>query len=153
MNLQEDPNGPTAYVTKDEAGRVILVDPHAEAAELAICKHNCQRMLDANADRIEHFKRRIVESGHSPKDVVIVLLNVDDSHGAILADLLMPGQDWQAYRDRGETPVARGLAGRIGILASLEIFDTAAATKLRNAPDALGVVVVDCGVAEVYFEE
>src|SRR6185436_4774477 len=46
---------------------------------------------------------------------VVVLLNVDDVHGGPIADMLMPGHNWQEIRDRGEVPFARGLAMRSGI--------------------------------------
>ena len=104
---------------------------------------------DANRDRVAWFRRRALERGLAPCEVVIVLLAVDDHNGAALADVLMPGHDWQAYRDRGEAPVARGLAGRDGIQQALELIDGEAAEKLRTATK-LAVVVVDRGVAEVF---
>ena len=61
----------------------------------------------------------------------------------------MPGHDWQSYRDRGETPFARGLAGREGVRSFLEMIDREAMEKLRSF-DGLAVVVVDHGVAEVF---
>ena len=110
----------------------------------------CVNLLAANSERVEHFARRIVERGDDASEVVIAVLNVNDPHGAEIADMLMPGHDWQSIRDRGETPVARGLA-------SVALVDLAEAiTKgSRAAFDAIdhtthaAVVVVDCGVAVV----
>lgn len=130
-------------------GQIVLDDPDAVAMIRAVAKHNCRNTFDMNADRVTHFVRRIAERQLSPADVVIVLLNVDDRNGALIANGLMPVHDWQAYRDRGEIPFARGLAGRDGIQGVLELFDAEAAAKLRDAA-GIAVVVVDHGVAEVF---
>lgn len=139
---------PRATVRRN-GDQIVLDDPNGLAALRAVEKHNCRETLDANADRVAHFKQRAAELGHSANSVVIVLLNVDDHHGGEIADLLMPDHDWQQYRDRGEVPFARGLAGRIGIQETLEMFDKEAAEKLA-AMQTLAVVVVDRGVAEVF---
>ena len=132
-------------------GQLVLEDPVAHAVVRAVEKHNCRILLEAHGERVEYFKRRVVALGRSPEDTVIVLVQVDDVYGGPLAEALMPGHDWQAFRDRGEVPMARGLAGRKGIQAALERFDREAATKLRDM-ETLGVavVVVAHGVAEVF---
>lgn len=133
-------------------GQPVLDDPVAEAVmgvadeyNRSVAKTWCAETLRLNADRVAHFKGRAGDR----RDVVIVLLCVNDAYGAVLADALMPGHDWQADRDRGETPFARGLAGLDGIVRALEVYDREAADKLR-ALGGLGVVVVNFGVAEVY---
>ncbi len=131
------------------AGRLVLDDPAALAVARAVGKHNCENTLRLNADRVAHFMRRISEKGLSPADVVIVVLNVDDAHGGPLAEALMPGQDWQPYRDRGEVPFARGLAGREGIESAISFFDEEAARALHGMV-GVAVVVVDHGVAAIY---
>lgn len=131
-------------------GQLVLDDPDALAMIRAVEKHNLRGTLEMNADRVAHFKRRVAELGRLPTEVVIVVLAVDDKFGGALAKILMPGHDWQAYRDRGEVPFARGLAGREGIEEALDTFDKEAAAKLRETRD-LAVVVVDRGVAEVFL--
>ncbi len=138
----------TAQV-REVDGQLVMVDPVGAAVARAVMKHNCGSTLAANAARVAHFKHRVRELGRSAAEVVIVLINVDDGHGSVLADAIMPGHDWQQYRDRGEVPFARGLAMRDGVQKFLELIDTDAADKLR-AMDGLAVVVVDYGVAEVY---
>lgn len=130
-------------------GQLVLDDPAAAGMFQAVAKHNCQSTLNLNAERVEHFKRRLAERGMTADQAVIVLLNVDDVHGGPLADVLMPGADWQQYRDRGEVPFARGLAGREGIQEALDAFDKDASTRLKGMSD-VAVVVVDHGVAEVF---
>ncbi len=136
-------------LTEWEHGRIVLDDPLAAAVVRAVEKHYCRMLYNANRDRVAYFRRRALERGLAPSEVVIVLLAVDDHNGAALADVLMPGHDWQAFRDLGKAPVARGLAGREGIQQALEMFDGEAAEKLR-ATNRLAVVVVDRGVAEVF---
>lgn len=132
-------------------GQLVLDDPDALAVARAVAKHNCRATLEEQRERVEHFVRRVAALGRTPAEVVITLVNVDDPHGRPLAELLMPGNEaaWQAFRDAGQVPFARGLATREGIQSFLDIVDEDAADKLR-ALDGLAVVVVDCGVAEVF---
>lgn len=141
-------NRPRAVVRKID-GQIVLDDPDALAMVRAIEKCNLKTVLDANAARIAHFKHRAEVLGRTPNDTVIVVLAVDDKNGGAIADRLMPGHNWQEYRDRGQIPFARGLAGREGIESVLNIIDKEAAAKLRTMKD-LAVVVVDRGVAEVF---
>ncbi len=136
-------------IVREVEGQLVLDDPDALAMIRAVNKINCKTMFELNADRVDHFVKRMKDGGHSPSRVVIVLINVDDVHGGPIAEALMPGHDWQEYRDRGELPVARGLAGREGIEAVLADFDKEAADKLRNMK-GVSVVVVDYGVAEIF---
>ena len=139
---------PRAVVRKINR-KLALDDPDAVAVIRTVGKHNCRGTFELNADRVEHFKRRLAERRLTASNVVIVIVNVDDVHGGQLADALMPGANWQEIRDRGEVPFARGLADRKGIQESLNIFDQEAAVKLRDM-NGVAVVVVDHGVAEVF---
>lgn len=145
----KDPNEAPSAVVREIGGQLVLDDPVAVAMINAVEKHNCCNTLELNIDRVEHFKQRLTERGMTPDQAVIVILNVDDVHGGPIAEMLMPGHNWQEIRDRGEVPFARGLAMRNGIQGALEIFDQDAATKLQNMND-VAVVVVDHGVAEVF---
>ena len=136
-------------VVREVEGELVLDDPDALVMIRAVGKYNCRGTLEMNADRVAHFKGRLAELGLSPRDAVITVINVDDPHGAVLAEALMPGHDWQAYRDRGETPFARGLSSTEGVQGFLDAMDEDAATKLREMTD-LSVVVVDHGVAEIF---
>lgn len=145
-----DPEPTGAAIVREVGGRLVLQDPIAVAMIGAVGKRNCQHTLDLNADRVVHFKQWLSDRGLTAADTVIVLLNVDDPNGAVLADLLMPGHNWQEIRDRGEVPFARGLAMRPGIEEALAVFDKEAAEKLR-AMTEIAVVVVDHQVAEVFI--
>ncbi len=147
-NGVEDPTA-TGAVVREVDDQLVLDDPEAVAVISAVSKHNCKNTLEINADRITHFKKRLAERGMTADQAVIVLLNVDDVHGGPLADILMPGHNWQEIRDRGEVPFARGLAMRNGIQEALGSFDKDAAEKLTNMTE-VAVVVVDHGVAEVF---
>ena len=137
-------------VVREVDGQLVLDDPDARAIIGAVAKHNCKNTLEINADRVAHFKQRLAERGMTAKQAVIVLLNVDDVHGGPLADVLMPGYNWQEIRDNGEVPFARGLAMRDGIQKALGTFDKDAAKKLKGMAVDVAVVVVDNGVAEVF---
>ena len=146
---EEKDNEPRAFVTEID-GKMVLVDPDAVAVGRTIAKYNCRNTLESQADHVIRFKQRVAKLGRTASNTVITLVNVDDIHGRRLANALMPGTNWQEIRDRGETPLARGLAGREGIQGYLETFDQEAAAKLRDMTDIIAVVVVDNGVAEVF---
>lgn len=136
-------------VVREVNGQLVLDDPDARAVIAGIGKAQCKDTFDLNKDRVEHFKQRFVERGFTADSVVIAILNVDDPNGELIADILMPGTDWQAIRDQGMTPFARGLAARKFIQEALELFDALAAEKLK-AVHSLAVVVVDHNVAEIF---
>lgn len=136
-------------VVREINGQLVLDDPDALGMIQAVGKHNCRFTLEANAERVQHFKRRVQELGRTAADTVIVLLNVDDRWGGELAEVLMPNTDWQAIRNRGEVPFARGLATREGIQEALELFDNDAADELRVMTE-IAVVVVDHSVAKTF---
>jgi len=130
---------------------LVLIDPEGYGVMMTVGKHNCKLTFEANADRVAYFRNRAVELDKTPSDVVIVVANVDDRNGKILADALMPGFDWQSIRDQDQVPFARGLAVRAGIQEFLNIFDTQASKKLGEfQTEQLAVVVVDYGTCEVF---
>lgn len=134
---------------REVAGQMVLDDPQAVAIVVAVAKHNCKGTLELNAERVSHFKQRITDRNLTATDVVIGFLNVDDAHGGPITEAVMPGYDWQAIRDQGQVPFARGLIGRTFIQEMLSQFDVDAAKKLQEA-SGLVAVVVDHGVAEVF---
>ncbi|MCA8938232.1 MAG: hypothetical protein KDB07_00360 [Planctomycetes bacterium] len=100
------------------SGEMALKDPTAEGVIAAaesynrrVNRQNCDMILRAQADRLAHFRQRIYDRGSTPAEVAIAVIMVDDPMGSELAELTCPNPDtpWQAYRDRGETPIARGL--------------------------------------------
>lgn len=141
-------NEPTARVEVID-GQPVLIDPVAVGVMDAINKHACRKTFEAQSDRVQHFVGRAAARGMTADSVVIVLLNVDDPNGGELASCLMPGNNWQQFRDAGEVPFARGLAGRSGVLEWLEALDKPAAEKLA-AMTTLAVVVMDYGAVEVF---
>lgn len=137
---------PRAHITHACDGTLVLVDPDASALFEALGKDACKRLLAANAERVEHFAER----ARGRDDVCFVLLDVDDARGAALADVLMPGHDWQQYRDRGETPIARGLAtlgGMVGVLEQIQ--EGLAYAWMFCGDDDLPVVVMTEGAVLV----
>ena len=149
-------SGEVQATVREVNGQLVLDDPAAEAVIRVVEAHNrgialgnCRATLDADRVRLSHFVRRIAERGDDPNEVCVVCIRVDDPHGRPLADALMPGYDWQSIRDKGETPYARGLAMRGGIGDALAIFERAAAERLADIK-GVAIVVIDCGVADVY---
>ncbi len=103
----------------------------------------------ANSESAMHYKQRVSELGRSGRDTVITVLNVDDPIGGVLADILMPGHDWQKHRAAGTVPVARGLAPKSGIPEFLEEAGYQVAASELAGTDDLRVLVLDSEVALV----
>jgi len=139
------------YVTTDAAGDLVLVDPAAAGMIRAAGEHNCRIRLEQQAERVRYFAQRLQDRGDDPAQIAIVLINVDDVHGRDIADQLMPGQDamWQRFREQGQTPFARGLAGREGIFRCVECLNPEQAIKMQALPGIV-VVVIDHGTAAVF---
>lgn len=137
---------PRAHITHACDGTLVLVDPAVPAMIAALGKDACKGLLAANAERVEHFAAR----AQGRTDVCFVLLDVDDARGAALADVLMPGHNWQQYRRRGETPIARGLATLDGLIGVLEqIQEGLASAWMHCGDDDLPVVVMTAGAVLV----
>jgi hypothetical protein len=126
-------------------------DDFFSEAIIHIGKPNCCNTLELPVDCVEHFRNRLAERGITVAEAVIVLLNVDDINGGPLADVLMPGHNWQEpeVRDRREVPFIRGLVMRDFIEEALDAFDKEAAMKLKGIR-GLAVVVVNSGAAAVF---
>ena len=137
-------------IIKEIDGRLVLDDPEALAIINVVNKHNCEISFDLNSERINHFKERMIARDVTPQEFVIAFISVDDQHGRLIADVLMPNYNWQEIRDRGEKPFARGLVDRSFINEGLELFDEQAAKKLKELTEGVAVVVVDFGVAEIF---
>lgn len=138
-----DPNIP--YI--DEHG--VLHDDSASGLIKAVTRENARIMLhDSHRDRVRHFVGRIADLGRSPKDVVIVVICVDDPIGGPLSEQLMPGHDWSAIRATGATPFARGLAGRLGLQEVVDALDPAEGERLL-AIDGVAVIMVISGIVLV----
>lgn len=139
---------PQARVEVGPDGQLILIDPMGAAVAKAVAKHNCKNTLAINADRVEHFRNRVIQLGRNPKDTVIVLANVDDTAGGILAEALMPGFSWDEIRARGEIPFARGLAARDGVVEFVKKVDPD--IVVDDDPQQVQVIVVDHGTCEIF---
>ncbi|MDB4930838.1 MAG: hypothetical protein JWM10_3322 [Myxococcaceae bacterium] len=112
----------------------------------------CRIFLADSAGRLPEFARRALERG-GPELLAIAVIEVDDPVGRAVADLLMPGHDWQATRDRGQTPVGRGLAPREFLQDLVDTYDPRLGRAVREAPaGSLPVVIVAGGTIAVSAE-
>ncbi|HZJ65918.1 MAG TPA: hypothetical protein VFD36_20565 [Kofleriaceae bacterium] len=143
------------YVTSGPNGEIILVDPEAVAICVAVERENIRRFLvDTQLDRIRHFEDRIAARGDNGTQWLIIAVNVDDSNGGAVADMLMPGHDWDAIRATGQQPWARGLASRRmfqGMLDDSMPIEGAVAAGLRlREVDGIAVLAIDRGIVAVF---
>jgi hypothetical protein len=142
-------------------GKPVLDDPMAEAVvrvvearNKEIARKNCFELFKLNAERVRYFEQRAHTLGRLPEDVMIVVIQVDDTFGGPIAEALMPGMNWQPIRDEGKMPVARGLAERKGIQRILDGVSFAAeeARRLRTL-EGYAVLVVGYETLSVFSAE
>ncbi len=146
--MDNKPRDYQAYVTIVD-GKTVLIDPIGYAVIQAVNKSNCENTYLSQADRIQHFKNRINEKMLDSRDFVINVINVDSPYGCEIAEILMPGHDWQQYRDKGETPYARGLATKEVMIKLISSFDQEAADKIIQM-EQIPVIIIDYGVVEIF---
>jgi hypothetical protein len=140
----------TEYLAKP-GGKPVGPDVDALPDDKRASIEACLDFFALNAERIRHFSERIEALGRSGADTIITLIDVDDptGNGAVLAELLMPGHDWQQYRDKGVPAVARGLADKEpfpDILARLG-YDVAA--RELASTDELRVLVLHAETVQI----
>lgn len=143
------------YVTMDENGQAILHDETAlgvmavvEEHNRSIAGENCRIIYQENLDRVSYFQERLTTTGRSPAEYCMLIADVDDTYGGMLAELTMPGQNWDTYREAGQKPIARGLVGKHWLHNVVEKFDPRVAEQMTFIEDFI-VVVVASGIAHV----
>lgn len=112
-----------------------------------------QEIFDNSAQSLaEKAYRAVHVLGNDPSEIVTVAIHVDDPEWTFLVDALMPGQDWQQFRDRGEKPVARGSARAEGVCEMLsELVPDLAEPIAAGPPEGhLFAFVMDGGGASIY---
>lgn len=127
----------------------VLYDPAAIAIIRALSEINCRKIVAETKERLVHFAERVRVRGLSPKDVVLVLIDVDDLRGQPIAKALLPDEDWGKMREKGLAPYARGIAYRGGIEDAIGDFDPAGKAALV-AIEGLAIVVVHGGIAACF---
>lgn len=110
-----------------------------------------EELFQLNKDRLEHMAFRALKKGMSNEDFVAVCIDVDDPSWTEVVDLLMPGHNWQEYRDRGEKPVARGTAMAVINEYLSEVVPDIAPVLVGHLPTGVvRAIVMGDGGASVY---
>jgi len=113
------------------------------------------KLFQPNRDRLEHMAFKATKKGLKPDQFVTVAIDVDDPSWTEVVQTLMPNAteaDWQAFRDRGEKPVARGTAMADGLVDYLaQVCPDIAPALLGTLPKGVvrAIVMADGG-ASVY---
>lgn len=112
-----------------------------------------EKFFQLNKKRLEELAHRAIHVlKMNPENFVIVCIEVDDPNWTELTDYLMPNQDWQKFRDRGEIPVARG-----SVFSNIrefikEMVPDITEALYRELPNGdVRAVVMGSGGASVYF--
>lgn len=116
-------------------------------AREALWRLNRERLAEL-AWRAIHIKKM------KPEDFLVVCIDVDDPAWTDLVDALMPGHDWDAYRKRGEAPIARGSVDRATAGEYLARVIPGIANRLRHPQKGeIQVMVLAAGGGSMYLVE
>ena len=112
-------------------------------------------LFHSNRERLEQLAWRAIQRGLSPSQFITVLIDVDDPAWKEVVDNLMPGQNWQQYRDQGQKPLARGtVTGDFVSILSKVVPAIAPALDPNRMPSGLvKAVIMGNGGASVYVIE
>ena len=111
------------------------------------------QIFSQNMGRLQHFAYRAMNvHGLSNEEFIVVCIMVDSSW-RWLVDAIMPGADWQPFRDRGENPTARGFVSlpedlRGIIVAKLPEFDVCLSERPKEG--TANCIVLDDSGGTVY---
>ncbi|MCL4390499.1 MAG: hypothetical protein M1484_00205 [Patescibacteria group bacterium] len=116
------------------------------------------RFFQPQRERLEHMADRAVRKGLSREEFVAVAIDVDDPAWTEVVEALMPdvpGSHWQEFRDKGETPVARGTARAEVLIEYLSsvVPDITPALKSELPAGMVRAIVMADGGASVYYIE
>jgi hypothetical protein len=98
---------------------------------------------------------KFIRKGLSHDDIVAVVIDADDPVCAELVDVLMPNHDWQQYRDRGQSPIARGIVLVEGIVDYLcELVPDISSDLRKSPPEGLvrSVIMAEGSVSVYYID-
>lgn len=128
-----------------------ILEDEAEKKKLAkaVGKYNCRDTAKAHFPLIQKYVGKMQQQGLKAKSAGILIANVNYPVGKKLADMFMPGYDWQKIRNRGEVPYACSVVLREGFTENLSMFDVEAGEKLRTMED-IPVIVFDHDTVEVF---
>lgn len=99
----------------------------------------------ASYERLRQIAGRAVRKGFTYKTALLTCIMVD-SHWRSLVEALMPGQEkvWQAHRDVGSLPFARGYSPR-ELLEKVIVLDVPSlAPHFKKAPPPGELLVIAC---------
>ncbi len=110
-------------------------------------------LFQLNRERLAVMAASALNKGLKHDEFVMTLIDVDDSTWRPIVEQLMPGHDWQSYRDRGEKPISRGSAMASPLLSILSALVPDVETALTaNLPeDLIKTIVMGRGGASVYL--
>ena len=114
-----------------------------------------KEMFEESKIRLERLAYKAIHDRKmGAEEFIVVCIDVDDPAWTDLAFHLMPGTDWQQYRNLGQRPMARGivLAYICGYLG--EVVPAIKEALFRKLPENTArAVIMGGGGASVYFIE
>lgn len=103
--------------------------------------------------QLEHLAFMATKKGLARKQFIMLVIDVEDPIWVDFLDDLMPNEDWQQYRDRGENPLALGTIYTEDIVDYLcEAVPDIAPGLTEDLPQGVvRAVVMAEGGASVYY--
>lgn len=125
-----------------------------KSAQLSEAAEFRNTMYINSMSRLQHIAWRALNVHNLANDKFVIVCIEVDSRWRPIVDQLMPGQDWQAIRDIGEEPMARGSAmwGICEVVAE-ELPDIADVALEMPPKGKVKVIVLSEGGGTIYEME
>ena len=112
-------------------------------------QQKCAITAIANAEMIAYYTKRVIERRELPAEIAILVLNADDVHGTLLAEVFMPDHKNSTEREQGKDFFMGGILPRDILGQVIGKISIEAATRLCDMHE-IPVVVIDHGTAVVF---
>jgi len=113
-----------------------------------------EELFKINEERLKELAYRAIHVlKMDPKEFVVVCIDVDDPTWTEIVDVLMPNENWQRFRDRGEIPIARGSVYKEGICGFLKevVPDISESLSVEPPEGDVFAIIMGDGGASVYL--
>lgn len=115
-------------------------------------QHLRNRLFSTQVQRLAHLAYQAIRRGHTPDDIMVVCIEVDDPTWTPLVQHLMPDYDWEAIRKTGQEPIARGIVTMsLRDYLSATVPTVAPAFDMPRKEGEVIVAVMAGGGASIYF--
>jgi hypothetical protein len=110
-----------------------------------------EELFKLNLEALKRLMDNVIAKGMTNETAMLVCIHVDDGWWE-LTEALMPGHDWQQYRDRNEKPIARGSVHKPTMVDLISLVAPELSSAFKPLPPkCFHVAVMDAGGISLFY--